>query len=86
VNGFYDVFRVTGQDEGLLKRAAQVLYEDVRCGFFHDGIFRDRIFFVDRGFALEITVPKKDGVLVVTGEIQSIMIDPRLFFDAIVRH
>ena len=86
INGFYDVFKITQQNEGLLKRAAQILYEDVRCGFFHDGIFRDRIFFVDRGFALEITVPKKNGILNVEGKIQSIMIDPRLFYDAIEKH
>ena len=86
INGFYDVFKITKQDEGLLKRVAQILYEDVRCGFFHEGIFRDRIFFVDRGFALEITVPKKNGILDIHGQIESIMIDPRLFYDAIEKH
>jgi len=86
INGFYDVFKITKQDEGLLKKAAQILYEDIRCGFFHDGIFRDRIFLVDRGFALEITVPKKKGILDIHGQIESIMIDPRLFFDAIEKH
>jgi len=86
INGFYDVFKITKQNEGLLKRAAQILYEDVRCGFFHEGIFRDRIFVVDRGFALEITVPKRNGILDIHGQIESIMIDPRLFYDAIEKH
>jgi hypothetical protein len=85
-NGFVDVFRVTGTIETLLARAADVLYEDARCGFFHDGMFRDRIFFTSRGWALEITLPKKNGQIDESGEIQSIMIDPTLFLDAVVRH
>ena len=85
-NGLVDVFCSTGVDVGLLGRAADILYEDARCGFFHDGMFRSRIFFTSRGWALEITVPKVGGVLDLTGPIQSIMIDPRLFFDAVVTH
>jgi hypothetical protein len=85
-NGFIDVFRVTGTNEMLLARAADALYEDARCGFFHDGMFKDRIFFTSRGWALEITLPKKNGQIDESGEIQSIMIDPTFFLEAVVRH
>jgi hypothetical protein len=84
--GFVDVFRHTKTDVSLLGRGADILYDDARCGFFHDGMFRSRIFFTSRGWALEFTVPKVGGVLDLNGEIQSIMIDPRLFFDAVVEH
>jgi hypothetical protein len=84
--GFIDVFRIEGTNQNLLGRAADVIYEDARCGFFHDGMFRSRLFFTSRGFALEITLPKQNGIIDQAGEIKSIMIDSCLFYDAIDNH
>lgn len=85
-NGFVTVFRGHGPSDELLGRVANVLYRDARCGFFHDGMFRDRIYFGNRGLALEITLPKVDGVLQLDGEIESIIIDPRRFLATINKH
>src|SRR5689334_19162642 len=41
--GFLDAFAHTGLSDDLLGRIAEVLYEDARCGFFHDGFFRSRV-------------------------------------------
>src|SRR5436305_3083361 len=41
-DAFIDVFRSGGLTPELLGRVAEVLYEDARCGFFHDGMFRHR--------------------------------------------
>ena len=60
--GFLDVFAHTGLPHGLLTRIADLLYDDARCGFFHDGFFRARVVLSTKGKgALEVTVPKVDG-------------------------
>jgi hypothetical protein len=57
--GFVDVFRSSGLADALLERIADVLYEDGRCGFFHDAMFRTRVYFSEHfGEPLAITVPK----------------------------
>jgi len=86
-NGFVDVFRTTNLKEGLLRRVAGILYADARCGFFHDGMFRERIYFtsLSQGEML-VTLPKKQGRVDENGQIQSLLIDPRRFFAAVERH
>ena len=86
-NGFVDVFRTTNLKETLLRRVARILYADARCGFFHDGMFRERIYFANlsQGEML-VTLPKKQGQVDEDGEIQSLLIDPRRFFAAVERH
>jgi hypothetical protein len=86
-NAFVDVFRSSGINEALLTRVAQVFYDDARCGFFHDGMFRERIFFesLENGVLL-ITLPKTDGRIDENGEIQSILVDPKRFAVAVERH
>jgi hypothetical protein len=85
---FSDVFSSSGHDPHLLNRIATIMYKDGRCGFFHDGILRNRIFLTKLNHIdMMITLPKKpDGNIDVTGEIKSIMIDPEYFIAAIERH
>ena len=87
-DAFLDVFDQSGPPPDLLSRAAGVLYEDGRCGFFHDGMLRSRIFVVElKKDDILITLPRKiDGSIDLDGEIQSILIDPRHFMAAIERH
>jgi hypothetical protein len=86
-SAFVEVFRTTGVDPGLLGRVADVLYEDGRCGFFHDGLFRHRIFFHGKpGAVLEITVPRVNGSPDPNGTIQSVLIDAGAFLDQVERH
>lgn len=85
---FYDVFSASGHDPQLLNRVAAIMYEDGRCGFFHDGILRSKIFLTELDqIDMLITLPKKlDGNIDVNGEIKSILLDPKYFLAAIERH
>ena len=87
-SAFQDIFHLTGIDQKLLGRVADVLYVDARCGFFHEASLRSRVFFaeISKGEIL-ITLPKKpDSTLDIEGEIQSIIIDPVRFLTAIENH
>ena len=57
-----------------------LIYDDGRCGFFHDGMLRERILFSEQ-FEAEfvVTVPKIEGKPDQTGPIASILINPRSF-------
>lgn len=85
---FLDVFNSPDQNTDLLKRVAKVLYEDGRCGFFHDGMLRNRIFLTELNqIDILITLPRKpNGKVDVEGQIKSILIDPKYFIAAIERH
>jgi len=87
-DAFVDVFSSSGHTADLLSRVADIMYEDGRCGFFHDGISRSRIFISGLNtFDMIITLPKKsDGNVDPNGEIESILIDPKYFMAAIERH
>jgi hypothetical protein len=79
VDAFVDVFRPSGLSEDVLRGVADVLYRDARCGFFHDAVFRDRIYFkrLDKG-EFYVTKSKKG--------IESIVIDSQRFCNAVERH
>lgn len=84
--GFADVFKTSGIPESVLLRTGELLYFDARCGFFHDGMFRERVYFAEMNKDLVITLPKKSGVLDLLGEIQSILVDVGRCHDAVNRH
>lgn len=87
-DAFVDVFSPSNHRINLLKRVAEILYEDGRCGFFHDGFLRNRIFITDLNeIDMLITVPRKpDGNIDENGQIESVLIDPKYFMAAIERH
>ncbi|TBU72001.1 hypothetical protein DNK06_23020 [Pseudomonas daroniae] len=84
--GFTDAFTLSGNPEQLLLRVGQLLYEDARCGFFHDGLFRGKVFFADMNRDMVITLPVRDGNLDIEGEIQSILIDVKRCISAVEKH
>jgi hypothetical protein len=84
--GFADTFKASGLPEPLLLRVGQLLYEDGRCGFFHDGLFRGRIYFVEMNKDIAITLPKRGDLLDIEGEIQSILIDIKRCILAVEKH
>lgn len=88
IDAFLDVFSSSDHDPNLLKRVAAILYKDGRCGFFHDGMLRGRIFLANLDqIDMLITLPKRpDGKIDVDGDINSIIIDPKYFMAAIERH
>jgi hypothetical protein len=83
--GFGRVFAV--QNQKLSAKIAAVIYDRTRCGFAHDGIFRNRVFFsFARPDPILVTWPKKDGVFVESGELESIVINPTRFYESIQLH
>jgi hypothetical protein len=85
--GFLEVMRVSGIDDHLLARVADVIYTDARCGFFHDGCFKSKIFVSpDASYDLLITLPKKDGLIDRVGKIRSIIINPNRVMSAVEDH
>jgi len=87
-NAFLDVFNSSEYPPELLKRVADIVYEDARCGFFHDGVLRARIYLAELNkHDMLITLPRKpDGKVDINGKIESILIDPKYFMAAIERH
>jgi hypothetical protein len=86
--GFIEVFlKKSGHSESLLGRIADLLYDEARCGLFHEGMLREHIFFgnVTAGELL-ITLPRVDGKINQNGPIKSIVIDPHKFFIVVERH
>lgn len=84
--GFVDVFKSSGVPEPVLLRTGELLYVDARCGFFHHGMFRERVYFAEMNKDLVITLPKKAGALNLLGEIQSVLVDVGRCHDAVSRH
>lgn len=84
--GFVDVFKSSNVHGALLLRVGELLYSDARCGFFHDGMFRERVYFAEMNRDIVVTLPKKDGVLDLQGEIASVLIDVRRCYAAVLRH
>ena len=84
---FADVFRDAKVKPILLESLSDALYEDARCGFFHDGTARDRILFSDK-FDAEfiVTVPRVAGQPDETGAIQSVLVNPKSFHRAVQTH
>jgi hypothetical protein len=84
--GFADTFKSPVHPESLLLQLGQLLYEDARCGFFHDGLFRSRVYLAEMNKDIAITLPKRGDVLDIEGEIQSVVIDVKRCVLAVERH
>jgi len=85
--GFVDVYGSSGAPVQLLERTAGVLYEDARCGFFHDAMFRDRIYFsAYYGKPIAVTLPLVNGVPDPAGEIESIVVLPKEYCRYLIGH
>lgn len=83
---FVDVFRSRDLKEHMLQRLAKVLYEDARCGFFHDGMLRERIFLGKSDGVMHATLPRVNGVIDENGVIESVVIDVEDFYRYVEGH
>jgi len=87
VNAFNKVFDVSTEDERLMEKIAYAIYSQARCGFAHDAMFRNRVFFSEiPKKPILVTWPKKNGEFDTNGELESIIINPRLLFKSIEIH
>jgi hypothetical protein len=85
--GFKRVFGVDPSGEHVFDEMINALYVQARCGFAHDGLFRNRVFFSTvRPQAINATWPRKDGVFVKGGHLESVIINPPRFCEAIEIH
>lgn len=85
--GFQRIFRPKAENDHLFDEMVNGLYIQARCGFSHDGLFRNRVFFSDaRPEALSITWPSKNGEFDMTGQLESIVINAKRFVDGVVKH
>lgn len=85
--GFGRVFTVGGQDPEFSRKIAAAIYQQARCGFAHDGMFRNRVFFSRaRPNPILITWPKRNGEFDRSGDVESIVINPGAFFESIRSH
>ena len=84
--GFSKVFSFGHEDPEAPNIIARAIYNQARCGFAHDGMFRNRLFFSDVPSApLNVTFPKKNGELDLT-QVESIVINPFRFYESIQIH
>lgn len=85
--GFQRVFNSTPENAHLFEQIIDCLYVQTRCGFAHDGLFRNRVFFSDiRPEALIITWPQENGEFVKEGHLESVIINGAKFIDSIIKH
>ena len=83
--GFARVFSV--QHPTLSAKIAAAFYDQARCGFAHDGMFRNRVFFsTARPDPILATWPKKDGIIDESREVESFIINPPRFYESIQLH
>jgi len=86
VNGFSKVFRFQNNNQELSRFVAKEIYDQVRCGFAHEAMFRDRVYFsFDHSQPLVITWPKRNDDLDYS-QVESITINPSLFYESIQSH
>ena len=86
-SGFSKVFSLTVGKQNAIEDCAKALYVQARCGFAHDGLFRNRVFFrSSTKNAIVITWPKKNGQFVFNKGVESIIINPVRFYKVIEIH
>lgn len=85
--GFQRVFNSMSENAHVFEKIVDFLYVQARCGFAHDGLFRNRVFFSNiRPEALLITWPRENGEFVKEGHLESVIINGARFVDSITKH
>lgn len=85
--GFKRVFSTDAKDLELERKIFHAIYAEARCGFAHDGMFRNRVFFSrERPEPILITWPKRNGVFDKSRSVESIAINPLQFYVSINIH
>lgn len=85
--GYKRIFATVSGPTHLQDAIADSLYDLLRCGFAHDAMFRNRIYFSSiRKQAFTITWPKKSGQFDPDGHLESAIINPERFIECIEMH
>lgn len=87
IRGFKSVFPGFSGPDHLYEPIASALYDLLRCGFAHDAIFRHGIYFSEiRKESFTLTWPKKNGAFDLDGDLESAIINPKSFVEAVAKH
>ena len=85
--GYKKIFAAVSGPDYMQDAIADGLYEMLRCGFAHDGMFRSGIYFSTTWKeAMLITWPKKNGQFDPNGKLESVIINPKSFVRCIELH
>lgn len=85
--GYKRVFASASGPEYVQSAIAAELYSKLRCGFAHDGLFRNPVVFSTiRKEAFFITWPKKKGAFDPKGKLTSAIVNPHRFCEGIFEH
>lgn len=85
--GFGRVFSIQGHASEFSSKIVAAIYSQARCGFAHDGMFRNRVSFSRiHPDPILITWPKKNGVFDHSAEVESIVINPPRLYESIKEH
>ena len=80
------MFSIEYEGVNASRIVANAIYNQARCGFAHDGMFRNRVFFTDvPSKPLILSFPKKNGILDLS-QVESIIINPSRFYESIRDH
>lgn len=85
VNGFSQVFRA---DSPGIRKAAEAIYEHVRCGLAHEGALRRKVHYSRKGAkAFFLTYPKQStGELDLEAPVVSIILNPYRVYEGVKKH
>ena len=85
--GYKRIFAGAAEYEYMQDAIADALYQLLRCGFAHDGMFRSGIYFSKvRKEAISVSWPRKNGRFDPHGKLAAAVINPRRFVECIELH
>jgi len=85
--GFMHVFPPPAGAEHVFNQVVDHLYRQLRCGFAHDGMFRNRVFFSRaRPEPILVTWPRKEGKFDQAGSLESAVVNAPQLGERIDRH
>jgi hypothetical protein len=87
-SGFKRIFAPVDNNAQICDSVADAIYKLLRCGFVHEGMSRNRVFFSQaRNDALTIIWPKnKQGEFDPDGHLESVVINPNRYIECIEIH
>ncbi|APP08145.1 hypothetical protein P0E20_003518 [Vibrio harveyi] len=88
IDGFCEVFGTS--EEALkpkVKDTAKAFYSQSRCGFAHDGLFKNKLFFSNAYHKTFVfTYPMTEGELDTSKPVESIVVNPYRFAELVFEH
>ena len=85
--GFQRIFYPESKALFINDAVADAMYEFLRCGFAHEGTFRNPVFFgTEMDKPMYITWPLKNGNPDPEGQLESVLVNPRRYVAGIEGH